>query len=58
MVSVVPLNDDREHCLAVDCWCEPTVEWIDKETGRPYPNGPLVIHNRANDGGPWATYRS
>lgn len=32
----------------MDCWCEPEVEWVDEDTGLPYPNGPIVIHNAAD----------
>ncbi len=47
MVSVIPINDTRRHWKQ-DCWCQPTVEWIDPDTGLPYANGPLVIHNSAD----------
>lgn len=55
MVSVIPINDLRRH-REHDCWCRPHVEWIDPDTGLPYTNGPLVIHNSAdgrelNEGG-------
>lgn len=48
-VHVLPLADDREHAQALDCWCEPHVEWIDTETGLPRKEGgPMVIHNAAD----------
>ena len=47
MVSVIPINDLRSH-RKHDCWCQPAVVWIDEETGLPYPNGPLVVHNSAD----------
>lgn len=48
-VHTIPLNDEIEHEHTFDCWCDPTVEWIDPDTDLPYPNGPLVIHY-AHDG--------
>jgi hypothetical protein len=67
MVSVVPLRDTRRHRRSTECWCEPSVEWLNDETGLPYANGPLVIHNSADGrevleqqgkptGKRWATY--
>jgi len=50
MINCVPRNDERAHVLAVDCWCQPRVEWLDPDTGLPWAsgNGPLVIHNAAD----------
>jgi hypothetical protein len=48
MVNVIPSNDEREHDHSANCWCEPRVEWIDPETGFPYPNGPGIYHNAAD----------
>lgn len=45
MINIIPMGDRLEHQQAADCWCEPTVEWIDEHTGLPHPNGPLVTHN-------------
>lgn len=50
MIEVVPINDVREHSNGVGCWCLPVVEYLD-ETGLPYAEGPIVIHNAA-DGRP------
>lgn len=47
MISVVPLNDEREHC-EIGCWCEPRIEWVDSGNGLPFNNGPKVIHNAAD----------
>lgn len=49
-VHTVPNNDEREHQLTTDCWCEPCVEWIDPESGMPWESGlgPLVHHNAAD----------
>lgn len=48
MVNCIPLNDEREHEESTTCWCEPRVEWLDPETGMPYPNGPGIYHNAAD----------
>jgi hypothetical protein len=47
MVNTIPINDERPHRRAPDCWCDPRVEWAD-EQGQIYPNGPMVIHNSAD----------
>lgn len=62
MLHVVPFQDSREHYFE-DCWCEPTIEYIDPDTGLPYNMGPLATHNsadgreeveaRGEDGGGW-----
>lgn len=44
MIHVLPINDLRDHEESTYCWCEPRVEWLD-ESGLPYPDGPVVIHN-------------
>ena len=41
---VVPVGDEQPHTLTADCPCGPDVEWVDPGTGRPYENGPVVIH--------------
>ena len=45
-----PLNDEREHSLTPECWCEPRIEWADPMTGEIYsgPLAPMVIHNAAD----------
>jgi len=49
-LHVVPLNDEIEHTLSQDCWCDPDVEWLDPDTGLPWAEGgPMVIHF-AHDG--------
>lgn len=49
-VHTVPLNDEREHDLITDCWCDPRVEWLNPESGMPWESGlgPLVHHNSAD----------
>lgn len=48
-VHSIPLKDEREHVLSLDCWCEPRIEWIDPGTGLPWiGNGPMVIHFAAD----------
>lgn len=44
-IHVTPINDLRDHIDSIDCWCDPGQEWIDEETGLPYADGPLVVHN-------------
>ena len=48
-VHVYPVNDERPHDLtypgAAPCWCQPRIEWLDPETGRAWPRGPVVIHS-------------
>lgn len=36
MIHVVPLNDERQHEPTSDCWCEPTLDFVDPETGQPW----------------------
>lgn len=48
MVNVVPVNDDKEHSLTQECWCNPKVNWIDSETNLPFPNGPMIVHNSSD----------
>jgi hypothetical protein len=50
MIEVRPCNDERSHDDGLCCWCEPLVQWLDPETGLPWPsaNGPLVVHNSAD----------
>lgn len=48
-VHVYPENDWIEHDVdssasECQCLCEPTVKWLDEETGEPLAR-PLVIHN-------------
>lgn len=56
-VHVVPVDDWIDHVVdgdGAECPCCPDVQWIDPETGLPYPNGALVTHNavdgRGSDG--------
>lgn len=45
MYHVYPLNDEQEHTLeGTMCKCNPTVEWVDPNTGEAYTEA-LVIHN-------------
>lgn len=44
-IHVIPNNDPPGHKENQDCLCEPRVEYIDKETGLPFPGGCVVIHN-------------
>lgn len=48
MVSVIPINDERPHEETTTCWCNPTVEWQDPETGEIYSIGPKVVHHSAD----------
>lgn len=41
---VLPIDDLREHEESPACWCQPTVQTEDSETGEPY-RAPLVVHN-------------
>jgi hypothetical protein len=49
MVNVVPLQDSKQHVHNSDCWCSPKVEWLNDETELPYENGPLVVHQSADN---------
>jgi hypothetical protein len=46
-IHVVPETDIKPHVLeGTDCHCEPTVEYLNEETGLPWTgNGPMVIHH-------------
>lgn len=44
---LLPLNDERVHRRLTTCWCEPRVEWHNRETGALFPEA-LVIHNAAD----------
>ena len=48
MVNVVPLNDEKNHDLSAQCWCDPEVEWQCLDTKEIYVNGPIIIHNAAD----------
>ena len=48
-VHTVPNNDEREHVLANDCWCEPRLLWVDPDTGLPWENGELIVSHNAAD---------
>ncbi len=44
-VHVYPLSEIDDHTYdSTDCRCEPEVEWMDPDTGLPYPHAPLVVH--------------
>lgn len=48
-VHCVPLNDEKEHILSPDCWCDGLVEWLDPDTGLPWAAGGYrMIHNAAD----------
>lgn len=41
-----PEEDAKPHDIeSLDCPCDPRIDWIDDDTGLPYPNGPCVWHN-------------
>lgn len=44
-LHVIPLNDERKHERSPQCWCEPDAQWVDGETGAPYPGGALYTHH-------------
>lgn len=44
-IHIYPADDWIEHDTdSSECICEPTIEYVDKETGIPFSE-PLVIHN-------------
>lgn len=44
-VHVCPQNDEQLHILDFDCDCQPHVEWLDPDTGKPWPaGGARVVH--------------
>lgn len=43
-IHVLPMKTVEEHDLNENCSCDPDVTYIDKDTGLPYPNGPLIKH--------------
>jgi hypothetical protein len=43
-VEVVPVDDDREHLLGDECWCNPTVEIAPNEFAKS-----LITHH-SHDG--------
>lgn len=48
-IHVYPEDDWIEHDTSssaadCNCMCEPTIHWLDPDTGEPYAQ-PLVIHN-------------
>lgn len=53
-VHTVPMNDEREHVLSAECWCEPRVlwtrvEWTEPDTGLPRAaGGAIIVHNSAD----------
>jgi hypothetical protein len=49
-VHTVPVRDERQHALTLDCWCDPRIEWLDPDTGLPWASslGPLVHHTAAD----------
>lgn len=48
MVNCIPINDEKAHEHSPQCWCQPTVTYLDEETGAVFRNGPMVIHNSAD----------
>ncbi len=48
---VYPVNDLFEHLTewpsGPECWCDPTVTWVDERTGETLPEA-LVVHNSAD----------
>jgi hypothetical protein len=48
-IHVYPTEDWIEHVTTGrECPCEPTVEYLDPDTGLPYPDGAIVLHNAVN----------
>lgn len=49
-LHVIPIKDDRRHERTFTCWCNPDVQWLDPDTGQPWPNAsaPLVVHAAAD----------
>lgn len=46
--QIYPVGDEREHVTGgLECWCEPTVLYIDEKTGIPFAY-PIVVHNAAD----------
>lgn len=49
MLHIIPLNDEIEHEESTACPCSPRVDWVDPETGDPWPNAAgMVVHNAAD----------
>lgn len=49
MIHVIPLNDERQHATASDCWCEPRLDFVDPETNLLWASGDgRAIHNAAD----------
>lgn len=44
---VYPRNDEREHVLSAECWCQPDVEYVHPETGEVYEY-PMHTHHSAD----------
>ena len=46
-IHITPATDAQQHDLSsLECPCNPDVQYIDPETGVPYPgNGPMVVHH-------------
>jgi hypothetical protein len=44
-VHVMPVEDIVDHHESQECLCGPRIEWLDPDTGEPYEDGPVVIHN-------------
>lgn len=39
-MHILPINDEREHEEeGTMCWCSPTVQWNDPETGEAFTEG-------------------
>lgn len=50
-MHVMPNRDERAHVAREDCWCKPTVMWLDPESGLPWHNpnaNPMVAHHAAD----------
>lgn len=46
MIHVIPLNDLKAHTQDLECACDPSVIWMNPDTGLPWEgDGPLVTHN-------------
>ncbi len=44
MIHVIPINDDREHCRSLACWCKPI---------RRIESGQVVMVHNADDRREW-----
>lgn len=55
-LAVAPLNGSDHDLHSADCPCGPRVEYLDDETGLPYPLGPLIVHEDPKHTGLWGVF--